>query len=102
MRELSDLERKEREAYLGIKKYTIKFLRLNRPFTYTYNIAKFGYKNHGVNPVKSFWYGTNAGLDHYRLTRHIFPKYAKYNSLRHAADKTLEYIISHIEDEYEE
>ena len=91
-------EKKIDQLYFTIKEQTIKYQRMGQPFTYPYRLAVQGKKLYKVPILKSFWAGTNAGLDHYRLTKQLFPKHAMFNSGRHAANKTLDYIVSHSKD----
>ena len=86
------------KLYFTVKEQTIKYQRMGQPFTYPYRLAIQGKKMYKVPVWKSFWAGTNAGLDHYRSTKQLFPKHAMFNSGRHAANKTLDYIMEHMDD----
>ena len=94
----------EKHLYFTIKEQTIRYSRMEQPFTYPYRLAMQGKKKHNVPVLESFMIGTNKGLDHYNHTKQFFPKYAIFNSVRHAAYKVLDHVIEGIEDNkpYEE
>lgn len=88
----------EKKIYFTIKEQTIKYLRKKEPFTYQYRLGLQGMYKHKVPTMDSFWEATNKGLDHYNATKHLYPKYATYNSYRAAAYICLDYILEHIDD----
>lgn len=79
-----------------IDKYTRYYIRINKPFEYMFNLAKYAEKNYRVNGAWCFQKAVDNSLDLYNRFAEPHSHEEKVQSLIYGAEMVLRYVHKEI------
>lgn len=77
-----------------VKEQTLKWLKLNQPFTYGHRLAIYGEDKYKCPSKDSFKHGVNVGLDYYNR-RGVRTEMGKFYALVVGAHAVLDYVVKY-------